>query len=48
MHDGRHGSEDSGYFSRRSSKAVSTGGDRRDSFLVDGLGETVEEVERED
>ena len=48
MHDERHGSEDSGYFSRRNSKAISTGGDRRDSILLDELGETVEEMERED
>ena len=31
--DGRHGSEDSGYFSRKGSKAASVGDGRRDSFL---------------
>ena len=31
--DGRHGSEDSGYFSRKSSKAASAVGGRRESFL---------------
>ena len=31
--DGRHGSEDSGYFSRKSSKAASVGDGRKQSFL---------------
>ena len=31
--DGRHGSEDSGYYSRKSSKAASAGDGRRESFL---------------
>ena len=31
--DGRHGSEDSGYFSRKSSKAASAADGRRESFL---------------
>lgn len=47
MHDARHGSEDSGYFSKRNSKAASTGGAKRDSMLVEEPIETVEEVERE-
>ena len=46
--DGRHGSEDSGYFSRRSSKAISIGAGRRDSILLQELGETVEMIEKED
>lgn len=48
INDGRHGSEDSGYFSRRSSKAVSIGGGGRGSILVEELGELVERVDRED
>lgn len=48
MNVGRHGSADSGYFSRRSSKAVSTGGDKRESILMEELSEMVEEVGKED
>lgn len=44
--DGRHGSEDSGYFSRRSSKAVSVGGGMRDPMLVEELEELAEMIER--
>ena len=46
--DGRHGSEDSGYFSRRSSKAISIGAGRRDSILLQELGKTVEMIEKEE
>ena len=46
--NGRHGSGDSGYFSRRSSKAIGTGGGKRDLILVEEIGETIEGVERED
>lgn len=42
LNDERHGSVDSGYFSRRSSKAISIGGGgRRDSILIEEMGETV-------
>lgn len=46
--DERHGSEDSGYFSRRGSKAISIGAGRRDSILLQELGETVEMIEKEE
>lgn len=42
--DGRHGSEDSGYFSRRGSKATSTGDGKRDSVLTE-MEEIVEDYE---
>ena len=42
--DGRHGSEDSGYYSRRASKAVSTGG-RRESIFTEEIGEIIEGIE---
>ena len=45
MKDGRHGSEDSGYFSRRGSKAVSTGDGKRDSVLTEEMEEIAEEIE---
>lgn len=48
LNDGRHGSEDSGYYSRRDSKAVSTGDGRRDSIFMEDLGEMAEGIERED
>lgn len=42
LNDERHGSVDSGYFSKRSSKAISIGGGgRRDSILIDEMGKTV-------
>lgn len=44
----RHGSEDSGYFSRRSSKALSTGGDEMDSTLLEDVGEVVDEKAAEE
>ena len=43
----RHGSEDSGYFSRRSSRAVNTSGATRDSVFLEDLNEMAEKVERE-
>ena len=45
--DGRQGSEDSGYFSRRGSKAVNTSDGKRDSVLTEEMSEIVEEVETE-
>lgn len=48
MNNGRHGSEDSGYFSRRGSKAVSTGAGKRDSIFMEELGEMVEIITKED
>lgn len=48
LNDGRHGSEDSGYFSRRSSKAISTGDGRRDSIFMEELGEMIQGIGRED
>ena len=45
MKDGRHGSEDSGYFSRRDSKVVSTGDGKRDSVLTEEMEEIAEEIE---
>ena len=41
----RHGSEDSGYFSRRGSKATSTGDGKRDSVLTEAMEEIVEDYE---
>ena len=41
----RHGSEDSGYFSRRGSKATSTGEGKRDSVLTEAMEEIVEDYE---
>ena len=48
MKDGRHGSEDSGYFSRRDSKALSTGDGKRDSVLTEEMEEIAEEIENND
>ena len=45
MRDGRHGSEDSGYFSRRGSKATITGEGKRDSVLTEAMEEIVEDYE---
>lgn len=47
INDRRHGSEDSGYFSRRTSKAVSFGGSMRDSILLEELEEMVEMIKKE-
>ena len=48
MKNRRHGSEDSGYFSRRGSKAISTGDGKRDSILTQEMGGIAEDVEMED
>ncbi|CAD6574376.1 MAG: hypothetical protein ASARMPREDX12_006570 [Alectoria sarmentosa] len=48
MNNGRHGSEDSGYFSRRGSKAVSAGAGKRDSIFMEELGEMVDIITKED
>ena len=48
MSNGRHGSEDSGYFSRRGSKAVSTGAGKKDAIFMEELGQMVEVIKRED
>lgn len=48
MNDVRHGSEDSGYFSRRSSKTVVTGGGSRDSIFLEDVNDTVGGIEREE
>lgn len=45
---GRQGSEDSGYFSKRGSKAISTVGATRGSLLAEELSEMIRGVERED
>ena len=43
--DGRHGSQDSGYYSRRDSKATSTGDGKRDSVLTEEMEEISEVYE---
>ena len=48
LNDSRHGSKDSGYFSRRNSKAISAGDGRRDSVFMEELGEMAEGIERDD
>ena len=49
MKNERHGSEDSGYFSRRGSKATTTAGDgKRDSVLTDAMEDIVEGAEEAD
>ena len=41
----RHGSEDSGYFSRRGSKATIAGDGKRDSVLTEAMEDIVEDYE---
>ena len=45
--DGRHGSEDSGYYSRRESKTIGTSG-RRESIFTEQIGEVMEGIEGQD
>lgn len=47
LKDGRQGSEDSGYFSRRGSKATTSSGDggKRDSVLTDAMEDIAEDYE---